>query len=172
MGKNVVRLTESQLKGIVAETVKQVLNEKHLLMEMPYPRNVYKDIIDSELPQVFTNWCLTRYRTITNTEEVKKHWQGEFRGHMYTISRFSIKKKNDSEETRRKVLLEVMRENDFDNPQFMTLTVCNKFIEENIAINTESFQQTIVDCIANIGVIFDLILSRDVIRIDQYAETI
>ena len=171
MGKKVVRLTESQLKGIVAETVKQVLNEKHLLMEMSYPRNVYKDKMDSELPQVFINWCLTRYRTITNTEQLKKHWQGEFCDHMYTISRFSIEK-NDSEATRRKVLLEVLWENDFDNPQFMTLTVCNKFIEENIDVKTEFFQQTVEDCIANIGQIFDLILSRDVIRIARYAETI
>ena len=123
MSKKVVRLTESQLKGIVAETVKQVLNEKHLLMEMSYPRNVYKD-------------------------------------------------KMDSEATRRKVLLEVLRENDFDNPQFMTLAVCNKFIEENIDVKTEFFQQTVEDCIANIGLLFDLILSRDVIRIARYAETI
>lgn len=49
---------------------------------------------------------------------------------MYTISRFSIKK-NDSEETRRKVLLEVLR--------------------ENIDVKTEFFQQTVVDCIVNIG---------------------
>ena len=171
MGKKVVRLTESQLKGIVAETVKQVLNEKHLLKEMSYPRNVYKDKMDSELPQVFINWCLTRYRTITNTEQLKKLWQGEFRDHMCTISRFSIEK-NDSEATRRKVLLEVLRENDFVNPQFMTLTVCNKFIEENIDVKTEFFQQTVEDCIANIGLLFDLILSREVIRIARYAETI
>ena len=46
---------------------------------MPYPRGKYKDKVDAELPQVFINYCLVRYRTLTNTEPYKKHWKGEMR---------------------------------------------------------------------------------------------
>lgn len=167
------KITESQLREIVKESVRQVLEtkEKHLLMEMPLPRATYKERVDNGLPQIFINWCLVRYRTITETLPYKKHWQGEFRGHMYAISRLSIKG-NDSIDTRRKVLSEILRENDYDNPQFLTLTVCNKFIEEDLDIESDAFAATISDCIQSIWNIFELILKRDVQEINNYAETI
>ena len=171
--KEVMRITESQLREIVKESVKQVLEsrKKHLLMEMPLPRATYKERVDAGLPQIFINWCLVRYRTITETLPYKKHWQGEFRGHMYAISRLSIKG-NDSIDTRRKVLSEILSENDYDNPQFLTLTVCNKFIEENLDIESDAFITTISDCIQSIWSIFELILKRDVQEINNYVETI
>ena len=72
---NTIKLTDAQLREIVSETVKKVLGEngKHLIMEMPLPRARYKERVDSELPQVFTNWCLVRFRTITDTLPYKKH---------------------------------------------------------------------------------------------------
>jgi len=171
--KEVVKITETQLREIVKESVKQVLEsrKKHLLIEMPLPRATYKERVDAGLPQIFINWCLVRYRTITETLPYKKHWQGEFRGHMYAISRLSIKG-NDSIDTRRKVLSEILSENDYDNPQFLTLTVCNKFIEENLDIESDAFITTISDCIQSIWSIFELILKRDVQEINNYVETI
>jgi hypothetical protein len=170
---NTIKLTDAQLREIVSETVKKVLGEngKHLIMEMPLPRARYKERVDSELPQVFTNWCLVRFRTITDTLPYKKHWKDEFRGHMYATSRLAISS-DDSISTRRKVFSEILNEYDYGNPQFLTLTVCNKFIEENLDIRSEAFADTIADCIKSIHNIIDLILERDVQAIRNYTETI
>lgn len=142
-----------------------------LLIEMSLPQNIYKDRINSILPQVFINWCLIRYCSISGQEQLKKHWKDELRGHLYSLSRLSIKK-NDSETTRKKVFLEVLRENDFDDPQFMTLTICNKFIEEKINIHSTEFEDAVLNCIKSIEDIFNLILSRNIDEINNYVEMI
>ena len=51
--KEVVKITETQLREIVKESVKQVLEsrKKHLLIEMPLPRATYKERVDAGLPQ-------------------------------------------------------------------------------------------------------------------------
>lgn len=135
------------------------------------PRATYKERVDAGLPQVLTSWCLVRYCTITGTLSNKEHWKGEFLGHMYAISWPSIKG-NDSFDARRKVLSEILYENDYDHPQFLTLTVCNKFITEGLDIKSDAFLSTVSDCIQNIRRIFELILKRDVQEINDYAKTI
>ena len=166
-------MEETKIREIIRESVRKVLNEKKkgLIIEMPYPRGTYKDKIDSELPQIFINWCLVRYRTITNTEPYKKHWKGKTRGHIYTAARYSLKG-NDSIETRRKIFNELLSENDYNLPQTMNLVICNKFIEEQIDLESEEYEQVIIDCINNIQNIFELILNRNVKDINAYVETI
>lgn len=166
-------MEETRMREIIRESVKKVLEEKKkgLITEMPYPRGVYKDKINSILPQIFTNWCLVKYRTITNTEPYKKHWKAELRGFMCTAARYTLKG-NDSVETRQKVFNEILIENDYNLPQTMNLVICNKFIEEQISIESEQYEQVIIDCINSIGNILSRILNRDVPSIIEYIETI
>ena len=140
-------------------------------MEMPYPRGVYKDKVDNEMPQILINWCLVHYCTIINREQLKKHWKGELRGHILTMSRHSIKG-NDAPEKRQKVFDEIWYENDYSNPQMMNMAICNKFIEEGIDIQSKEYATTIIDCIQNIQDLFNVVLSRDISAITQYVETI
>lgn len=166
-------MEEKIIRKAIRESVKKVLEEKKkgLLLEMPYPRSTYKSKVDSELPQIFINWCLVRYRTITNTEPYKKHWKGKTRGHMFNAARYTLKG-NDSIETRRKVFNELLNENDYSQPQTMNLVICNKFIEEQIDIETDEYEQVIIDCINSIQKIFELILKRNIQEITSYIETI
>ena len=166
-------MEETKLREIIRESVKKVLEEKKkgLIIEMPYYRGVYKEKVNAVLPQIFTNWCLIRYRTITDTTPYKKHWKDKLRGHMYTAARYSLKE-NDSVESRLKVFNEILSEEDYDQPHTMNLTICNKFIKERININSEEYEQAIIDCINSIETIFNFILGRDIQKIMGYIETI
>ena len=166
-------MEETRIREIIRESVRKVLEEKKkgLLIEMPYHRGVYKDKINAELPQIFINWCLVRYRTITNTTPNKKHWKEELRGHMFTAARYSLRG-NDSVEARLKVFNEILSEEDYNQPQTMNLVICNKFIKERINIKSEQYEQVIIDCINNIETIFNYVLARDVQEIREYGETI
>ena len=162
-----INLSETQLISLIKESV-----EKVLLCEMAYPRNQYKEKLDNLMPQILTNWCLVHYCTITNThEELKQHWQSELRGHLFTVARYSIKN-NDTPEKRLKVLNEIWEENEYLNPNNLNLTVCNKFIDENIDINTNEYFNTIKDCIINTQLIFNTILSKNKDIIIDYVNSI
>lgn len=173
MAKKVIRLTESQLTNIVNQSIEKILHKDSsgMLLEMAFPRKTYKEKVDNEIPQVLTNWCLTHYCTLSNRENIKKHWKGELRGHMIGISRHSITR-NDSIHARQKVFDEIWDENDYSSQQFLTLTVCNKFIEENINIDSDAFKNTIMDCINDSNSIVNCILERDINKIQEYIETI
>ena len=171
--KETIKLTETQLREIIKKSVEQVLEarEKHLLIEMPYSRGVYKEKIDNELPQILINWCLVHFCTLTGREQLKKHWKGELRGHLETSARHSIKG-NDAPEKRQKVFNEVWEENDYSMPNSMNLTIHNKFYEEGIDTKSNEYATTIIDCIKRIQEVFDIILSRNTETITQYVETI
>lgn len=170
MGKiNFNQMTEEQFHQYINSIVTEQLEafKKNLLLEMPYPRNVYKEKVDALLPQLLTNWCLVRYRTITNTKPYKKHWQGKTYGFMTSIARYCLKG-NDSIAARKKVFDEVIYENDFLIEQFLRLTVCAKFSEEQIDTNSEAFKTTVLDCIKAIPSIVDTILNRDENKMREY----
>ncbi len=166
-------MEEARMRELIRETVERALkeNKRGLIVEMPYPRGKYKDKVDVELPQVFINYCLVRYRTLTNAESYKKQWKGGMRGHMYAISKYTLKG-NDSIESRRKIFNEILSENDYNMPQFMSLTVCNKFIEEQINIKSEEYEQAVIDCIKSIPDIFELILNRNIDDVKSYVDSI
>ena len=90
---------------------------------------------------------------------------------MYTAARYSIKD-NDSVESRLKVFNEILSEEDYDQPHTMNLAICNKFIKERININSEEYEQVIINCINSIETIFNFILGRDIQKIMDYIETI
>ena len=89
-------LTEEELVLKVNVAVKQMFElQKPLMMEMALYRKDYKNRMNSIIPQVLTNWCLTRYCTVSEQEYSKSHWTGELSGYLLTASRLSLKK-NDS----------------------------------------------------------------------------
>lgn len=157
----------------IRQTIRRILNESKygMLNEMAYKRNVYKEKIDNIFPQILENWCLIRYCTITKREKTKNHWIDELRGFLSSASRFSIKG-NDSANSRLKVLNEIINDNDYSLPQFVNLTVGNKFIIEKIDTSSKEYYQTINDCCNNLQNIANIILSRSLQEINRYAFSI
>lgn len=90
---------------------------------------------------------------------------------MLSISRYFIKQ-NDNIPAREKVFNEIWNENDFSNPQYLIFTICNKFIEEIIDIESDEFKRTISDCIDASNDIINYLLQRDVSKMQEYVETI
>ena len=168
-----MKINEQEIRKLIRESVRTVLEErkKGLLLEMPLHRNVYKERVDSILPQVLTNWCLVRYCTLSETERYKKHWKDKLRGHLYTVSRLGIKG-NDSIESREKVFEEILDDNDYDIPHILNMTVCNKFIKEKINIESEEYETALMDCITNLNSLFKLILNRNIQEINSYVDKI
>ncbi|MCQ2199435.1 MAG: hypothetical protein MJZ19_06920 [Paludibacteraceae bacterium] len=168
-----IRISEKKLHTILSEKIRAVLeeNKRGMLNEMALPRKDYKDKVDSLIPQILENWCLVRYCSITDRTEYKIHWSDELRGHLLTVSRFSIKG-NDSIESRKKVLQEIWTENDYNQAQFLNMTVVNKFIKEGIDTSTAEYGQVLKDCIDAEQDLFDIILSRDVDLITNYSRNI
>lgn len=166
-------INETELKAIIKETVQKVLNNQknNLLTEMSLRRKDYKERLANELPQVIINWCLVHYCSISGRVYLKEHWKDELRGHIYNMSSLSIKE-NDSAEKRLKVLRAIWQEDDYDKPDNLTLKVCNKFIKEDIDINSEEYIRVIQDCLHCADALFDVILSRNVETIRNYVETI
>lgn len=164
---------ENKLKSIISEEIGELQKENHkkILNEMTFPRKTYKEKIDSLIPQLLEKWCLIHYCTITGGGESKNNWRNELRVCFNTISRFLIKE-NDSMKSRLKVLTEIWDDNDFSNPTFLDLTIANKFIKENIGIDTTEYGKVISDCINSAQNIFDVILSRDILLIAKYVKTI
>jgi hypothetical protein len=138
---------------------------------MALPRKTYKERIRGLSCQLLENWCLVRYCSLIGQEVYKKHWADELRGHMLSMSRLSIKG-NDSVETRQKVFEEVWADDDYDNPQLLTMVVANKFISEGIDVKSKPVTQCIMDCINAKSNIIKVILLRDIEKITQYVQSL
>ncbi|MBO6272460.1 hypothetical protein J6O48_06745 [bacterium] len=62
------------------------------LFEMAYDRKEFKKLIENLAYQIYENWCLIRYCSITNTkEELKIHWKSELRAYLRKICRAEFK---------------------------------------------------------------------------------
>lgn len=166
-------IKETELRRIIKESIEKVLNEqgKHVLLEMPLHRKNYKERLTNELPQVIINWCLVHYCTIVGQKHLKEHWKDELLGHIFNISSLSIKE-NDKPQKRLKVLSEIWIEDDYNKPENLTLKVCNKFIKEQININSEEYITTIQDCLNCPKELFNVIISRDIETIRNYINSI
>ena len=171
MSKETITLTESQLREVVKETLTRVLQEKPLLTEMALSRKTYKERIRGLSCRLLEKWCLVRYCSLIGQEQYKKHWSDELRGHMLSMSRLSMKG-NDSIEARQKVFEEVWADEDYNNPQLLTMVIANKFINEGIDVNSESVTRSIMDCIKAKSDIIGVILLIDINKITQYVQSL
>lgn len=166
-------ITEHELHSIIRESIAKILNENKegLLLEMALPRKTYKKRVSDITPQLLENWCLVRYATIHGNVQQKQHWQTELRGHLLTISRFSITG-NDTPTSRLKVFQEIWQEEDLNLPETLNLVIANKFMAEGISIKSEEYGQVLYDCINATNKIFEIILGRNIESITQYVESI
>ena len=114
---------------------------------------------------------MVHYCSIIGRTEYNIHWSDELRGNLLTASRFSIKG-NDSVESRMKVLQELWSENDYNQAQFLNMTVVNKFIKEGIDTSSTEYGRVLEDCIGSEQDLFNVILSRDVALITYYSRSI
>lgn len=169
-----ITISENKLHSILKDTIIEVLNEnrKLLLTEMSVKRNEYKAKIDNLMPQVLENWCMVHYSTLVGGIDAHNHWADELRGHLLTVSRFTIKG-NDSIKSRQKVLQEIWEENDYNKPKFLNMTIINKMLEESrIDVSSVEYGQSLFDCIEAKQDIFNAILSRDIDAISKYTRSI
>ena len=169
-----MKINEEKIHNALMEAIDKVLKEnknRTLLNEMALPRKTYKERVDNLIPQVLENWCLVHYCTLINREENKSHWMGELRGYLLTLSRLSISG-NDSLDSRTRVFKEIWEENDYNNPEFLNLTIANKFITENIETTSKEYGQMLADCIESTSNIYNAILSRNINVISEYVSSI
>lgn len=67
MAKKIIRLTESELKEVINNAVKQAVEEKVLLTEMPYERNDYVYTVDKNARNAYIHLAkLLLYKNSTN----------------------------------------------------------------------------------------------------------
>lgn len=169
-----MKINEEEIHNALMEAIDKVLKQnksRTLLNEMVFPRKTYKERVENLIPQILENWCLVHYCTIIKQEENKSHWMGELRSHLLTLSRFSISG-NDSPDSRTKVFIEIWDENDFNNPEFLNLTIANKFTTENIETTSKEYGQMLADCIESTSNIYNAILSRSINVISEYVSSI
>ena len=83
------------MKSIIEYIVKAI--ENTYIVEMAYDRKKYKDVVNSLAYQLYENWCLIRYATLTNHVNVtKSHWQAELMSHIDNICKMSLKLDKES----------------------------------------------------------------------------
>lgn len=171
--KRKLMITEGELRAMINSAVEIVMEQykRELLTEMPFPRGEYKAKVDDRIPQVITNWCLVRYCTLTGRIATKNHWQNELITHIESIARLSIKG-NNKKSARTKVLNEIWYDNDYNTYKAINFTIHGKFLDENINTNTHAYIVSINDFIRDAHNLFDVILSEDENRIEEYARNI
>lgn len=143
--KQVINLTENELKILIKETVEEILN-KYLITEMAVSLSEYKDKAESLMQQIIENWCLIRYATLTgDKEEIKNHWKSELITHMTSIASTKIKKGN-SLSTKTNALFSLWNKKDWDTDEkCISLCLYAKFLKENIPTEGDVFAQIISD---------------------------
>lgn len=94
MMKNIVRLTENELRDIIFEAVSKVYS-KLPLYEYAVKRSKFVDNAWNLSHQILENWCLIRYSRMIGSERDVDHWKDELLAHMNNIGSQEIKSGND-----------------------------------------------------------------------------
>lgn len=155
--------------------IKEYILEKlqnTLVFEMAYSRKELKTIFDGILDQIIENWCLVKYCSLYDPNNINKnHWVYELTAHMYNIFRRQLK--NGSEDAKLHLLKSVA----FNQKEYTTaIAIKNcirlKFKKENIQITNELCSA----CIEDLETILNLISKRDTEEnyenIDTYIENL
>ena len=142
------------------------------IFEMAYSRKELKNSFDSILDQIIENWCLVKYCSLYDGQNInKKHWANELTAHMYNILKRQLK--NGSEDAKLQLLKSVA----YDHKEYTTASAIKKcirlkFKKENIQITNELCS----DCIEDLETILGLISRRDTEEnyenIDTYIENL
>ena len=127
------------------------------IFEMAYDRKELKKRVEGILKQIIENWCLVRYCTLYDKDNINKnHWRKELQTHLFNIFEMNIKGGNYS--SKYNLISEIV----FDKREITTsnkvsLIIRNKFRNEGIAIKNEISEE----CLENLKVIIELISNKE-----------
>jgi hypothetical protein len=130
MKKKIIRLTENELKNVLNDAVKQVLEEKPLLTEMPYERNDYVYTVDKDARNAYLHLAkLLLYKNSTNDAN---KWINDIINN-FTLPMLTAKV-YVSQKARAKVLVKGYIENlfgkDFEDYDYQMENFCNSAIRD------------------------------------------
>lgn len=160
------KITESQLKEIINETVNDVLNRIGMINEMAVPLKTYRARVDGLRFQLVENWCLCKWCQLFNPEcENFAHWITELKACINNLKFLDIKNGIDK---RRTLIRMLVTDYDYNNANMIERIIRGKFVRESITDNTQKVQV----CTAfadNINGLIDAI-SMDTIDSDEYIQ--
>ena len=160
------KITESQLKEIINETVNDVLNRIGMINEMAVPLKTYRARVDGLRFQLVENWCLCKWCQLFNPEcENFAHWITELKACIDNLKFVDIKNGIDKRKTLIKMLV---TDYDYDNANMIERIIRGKFVRENLTDNVQKAQV----CTAFADNIFGLIdaISMESIDSDEYIQ--
>lgn len=160
------KITESQLKEIINETVDDVLNRIDMINEMAVPLKAYRARVDGLRFQLVENWCLCKWCQLFNPEcENFAHWITELKACIDNLKFLDIKNGIDKRKTLIKMLV---TDYDYDNANMIERIVRGKFVREGLTDNTQKVQT----CTAFADNIIGLIdaISMEAIDSDEYIQ--
>ena len=160
------KITESQLKEIINESVNDVLNRIGMINEMAVPLKTYRARVDGLRFQLVENWCLCKWCQLFNPEcENFAHWITELKACIDNLKFLDIKNGIDKRRTLIKMLV---RDYDYDNANMIERIIRGKFVRENLTDNVQKAQV----CTAFADNIFGLIdaISMESIDSDEYIQ--
>ena len=129
------KITETQLKEAVNETVNDVLNRIGIINEMAVPLKSYRARVDGLRFQLVENWCLCKWCQLFNPEcENFAHWVTELKTCIDNLKFLDIKNNIDKRKTLIKMLV---KDYDYDNANMIERIIRGKFVRENITDNTQ-----------------------------------
>lgn len=117
-------LTESELKKIIVDATKSVINE------MAEPLKRYIKRIENIRFQLAENWCLCRYCQLYDNENPNfAHWITELKPCIQYLKFVDIKNGIDKKKTLYRILVEQF---DFNSPNMIQRIIEDKFSDEGI----------------------------------------
>lgn len=165
-------MEEDKIKQIIKEQVESYLLD-NILLEYAFPRKDFIKQVDNLLPQIIIHWCLIRYnRLIENTNTIQ-HWKKELLTWFSRIMKLTLKG-NDSAETRKKAIKEVISLYDYDNNvTTIKYTILPKFNDEGINIdNNEVVKEVINQFFEELENIISVLSNKNLKELYQYLENL
>ena len=167
--------TSTKYNNSMLVNIKEYILEKiqnTLVFEMTYSRKELKTSFDSILDQIIENWCLVKYCSLYDRNNInKKHWANELTAHMYNILKRQLK--NGGEDAK----LQLLKSVTYEQKEYATSVAIKncirlKFKQENIQIPDVVCSA----CIDDLETILSLISKRDTEEnyenIDRYIENL
>ena len=160
------KITETQLKEVINETVNDVLNRIGMINEMAVPLKDYRARVDGLRFQLVENWCLCKWCQLFNPEcENFAHWVTELKTCIDNLKFLDIKNNIDKRKTLIKMLV---KDYDYDNANMIERIIRGKFVRENITNNTQKVQ-VCIEFADNINELINAI-SIEAIDSDEYIQ--
>lgn len=129
------KITESQLKEIINETVNDVLNRIGMINEMAVSLKTYRARVDGLRFQLVENWCLCKWCQLFDSDcENFAHWITELKACIDNLKFLDIKNGIDKRRTLTRMLV---ADYDYNNANMIERIIRGKFVRENITDNIQ-----------------------------------